>query len=242
MSYCVNCGVRLGEPERKCPLCGVQVINPVQPVNPDTPPNHPLPDEGRYRPERFDRRTIASIISSALALPALLSGAVDLIYGGALSWSLFVIGAAVMIWVFSALPLLHTRAESLHRGLLAILVPDSIALLMYLWVIERLTSPDEWFVLLALPVAGTACLLVILNAYLIERRLLRGLNALVGILLSIALLVVVVEIATELNLDRAARVSWSLFIAIPVIILSVTLLLLGRNRGFREDMARRLHF
>lgn len=242
MSYCVNCGVRLGDAERKCPLCGVQVINPVRPYDPDAPHPHPLPDGSAMPRTRFDRRTIAFVISCALALPGLLCVAVDLIYGNPLDWSLYVVGAVVTVWVFFALPLLHTRVEARERGLLPILIPDAVALLTYLWVIERLASPDEWFVLLALPIAGTFCLLVIVMGLLIERRKLRGLYALVGILLSIAVLVVVIEIATELNIDRSVRITWSLFAVIPAVVLSGILLFLGRSRAFREDVSRKLHF
>ena len=28
MSYCVNCGVKLKNSEKKCPLCNTKVINP----------------------------------------------------------------------------------------------------------------------------------------------------------------------------------------------------------------------
>ena len=31
MSYCVNCGVELEKSEKRCPLCGVEGINPAQP-------------------------------------------------------------------------------------------------------------------------------------------------------------------------------------------------------------------
>ena len=42
MSYCVQCGVRLAQQEKKCPLCGTPVINP----NPqETKEDHLYPDE-----------------------------------------------------------------------------------------------------------------------------------------------------------------------------------------------------
>lgn len=242
MSFCVNCGVRLGETERKCPLCGVQVINPVQPFQAGTPSLYPAPEGTGTAARRIDRRTIAFIVTCVLVLPALICVAVDLVYGGVLDWSLYVVGAAVMIWVFLALPLLYTRIESSERGPAAILIPDAVALMTYLWVIERLSAPDSWFVPLALPIAGTLCLLVIVNVILIDRRILRHLYALVGILLSVAILVVMIEIATELSMGETVHVTWSLFAAIPAVVLSAVLLLLGRNPAFREDMARKMHF
>ncbi len=242
MSFCVNCGVRLGASERKCPLCGVQVINPIQPQRTRTPALYP-PADGSCSPvARFDRRTIAFVITCVLALPALLSAAVDWVYGDALSWSLYVLGAAVMLWVFFVLPLLATRAESRERSPAALLIPDTVALLTYLWLIERLSAPDTWFVTLALPIAGTVCLLVIVNAVLIHRCVLRGLYALVAILLAVAWLVVTIEVVTGWAIDQTLRVTWSLLAAIPLVVFVLILLLLGRNPAFRADVARKMHF
>ena len=35
MSYCVNCGVELARCEKKCPLCGVEAVNPASPAGPE---------------------------------------------------------------------------------------------------------------------------------------------------------------------------------------------------------------
>ncbi len=242
MSFCVNCGVRLGTGERKCPLCGVQVINPIQPYRAGDPALYPPPDDTCPPVTRFDRRTIAFVVTCVLALPALLSAAVNLVYGGVLSWSLYVLGAAVTLWVLFVLPLLPTRIELRERGPAALLIPDTVVLLTYLWLIERLSAPDTWFVPLALPIAGTVCLLVIVNAILIHRCVLRGLYALVAILLSVAWLVVTIEVVTGWAIDQTLRVTWSLLAAIPIVVLVVILILLGRNPAFREDVARKMHF
>ena len=44
MSYCVNCGVELEKSEKKCPLCGVEVINPAQPPEDKEPRQRPYPN------------------------------------------------------------------------------------------------------------------------------------------------------------------------------------------------------
>ena len=44
MSYCVNCGVELEKSEKKCPLCGVEVINPKEPPQDKEPRQRPYPN------------------------------------------------------------------------------------------------------------------------------------------------------------------------------------------------------
>ena len=44
MSYCVNCGVELEKSEKRCPLCGVEVINPAQPPEDKEPRQRPYPN------------------------------------------------------------------------------------------------------------------------------------------------------------------------------------------------------
>ena len=53
MSYCVNCGVELAASERRCPLCGVEVINPREPFD-ENGERPEMPTAGQ-RPEMGER-------------------------------------------------------------------------------------------------------------------------------------------------------------------------------------------
>ena len=54
MSYCVNCGVKLAPSEKKCPLCGVPVVNPRDPWV--EPSHRPYPKQVERVMHRIDRR------------------------------------------------------------------------------------------------------------------------------------------------------------------------------------------
>ena len=105
-----------------------------------------------------------------------------------------------------------------------------------------MTDPDGWFLKLGLPVAGTACFLIIANAQLVALRRLRGLYALASFLVSTALLAVAIELSVAGYFGDPVTIAWSLLVSAPCMLVAIILILLGRNPRIREDMVRRLHF
>ena len=66
MSYCVNCGVELEKSEKCCPLCGVEVHNPLDPYDPQAPRPYPQRVERLIR--RKDRRYFLLLASLFLQM------------------------------------------------------------------------------------------------------------------------------------------------------------------------------
>ena len=99
MSYCVKCGVELDEGAERCPLCG-------------TPAWKPDETEPRYFPTkpaevpRASRRAAAALLTAMLASVSLCCGLLNLILPTEHPWALYVAGAAVMLWIWFALPML----------------------------------------------------------------------------------------------------------------------------------------
>ena len=98
MSYCVNCGVELDSTASFCPLCRTPVVNPRQPVDTGSPP--PFPTERREVPPA-SKAELAILVSSMLASVAVCCGLLNLVLRSGHIWSLYVIGAAAMLWVLS---------------------------------------------------------------------------------------------------------------------------------------------
>ena len=94
MSYCVNCGVELDDTARFCPLCHTPVLNPSQPVNISVPP--PFPDERGEVPPAV-KRDAAILLSSMLVSVAVCCGVLNMFLKPERTWSVYVIGAAVML-------------------------------------------------------------------------------------------------------------------------------------------------
>ncbi|MDD3921369.1 MAG: hypothetical protein PHO41_09390, partial [Eubacteriales bacterium] len=102
MSYCVNCGVELEASERHCPLCGVEVINPKEPVDPSRP--RPYSNKVAMIQGRVERRYTAFIITVLMALAACVCVMADLVYQGTLSWSAIVLVSLTFLWVLAVMP------------------------------------------------------------------------------------------------------------------------------------------
>ena len=74
MSYCVNCGVELGQSAEKCPLCGTQAWHPEH-WTPDAPyfPTKPAVVEP------VSKRALALVLTSMLVSVSLCCGMLNLI-------------------------------------------------------------------------------------------------------------------------------------------------------------------
>lgn len=234
MSYCVNCGVELADSERACPLCGVEVNNPAHPYDPSAPKPFPPALDLLMPPD--NRKFLSAVISLLLSLPAAVCLACDLAYTGGLGWSMLVAGAMAALWVF-IVPMLLLRR---HKILLGAAL-DTGALLMYLWLVERFVSGGSWFRGLALPLVLLLAVIVFID-YLLISRAVHGKfrQAAVGMASTLVLLFGI-EICVNRYLGQPVHLSWSLIVAIPCIILTLLLLLLGRREHFKEQMKKRLH-
>ena len=98
MSYCVNCGVELDATARACPLCHTPVQNPNRPVDAELPP--PFPSR-RKEVQPASKKELALLISAMFASVAVLCGVLNLFFlHSGRPWSLYVVGAAVMLWLW----------------------------------------------------------------------------------------------------------------------------------------------
>ena len=97
MSYCVNCGVKLNPGAKVCPLCGTPAWKP----DPTAPAYFPT-KRAEVRPA--SRREGAILITAMLSSVSLCCGMLNLLLPTERPWWLYVVGAAVMLWVWFALP------------------------------------------------------------------------------------------------------------------------------------------
>ena len=128
MSYCVNCGVELDDTAAFCPLCHTPVHNPNQPVNQTAP--KPFPTERKEVPPA-SKLQVAILLSTILASVAVCCGVLNVFLRTQRTWSLYVIGAALMIWIWTVPPLLHHRKDTFRLQLLA----DVLAIAVYVSLI-----------------------------------------------------------------------------------------------------------
>ena len=107
MSYCVNCGVELDGSLKKCPLCNTPVINPCE-LQKLTEQNAPYPKEkGQVDVvKRKDLAILTTVVLSATALCCLLLNI--FVFSGS-PWSLFIIGACLILFVLIFPLVIYTK-------------------------------------------------------------------------------------------------------------------------------------
>ena len=224
MSYCVECGVKLGEAEEKCPLCGTVMQNPIHPYNPRVP--KPFPMRTQEQNLQMDRRYLLGLISMAMLLPAALCMVLDLFFGGRITWSLYPVGALVLLFVALAVPILVKK----HRIYVTIAI-DALVLLGYLKLVELLSNAEGWFTPVVFPVIIMASLMVLGTTASIRAT----------ILTLVALLSLAIELLVSSQVLKQLHVAWSPFVMLPCGFIALMLYLIQSHKPLREELKKRLH-
>ena len=233
MSYCVNCGVELDGTAEFCPLCQTPVCNPGRPVEWDSPT--PFPTEpGEVLPASM--KEAAALISAMLISVALCCGLLNLFFRTGHIWSLYVIGAAAMLWVFLVPPLLWRRLP-----LPAVTLLDAAAIGLYILLIAWELDGLEWCVHLALPVTGLLALILLGQVLLFHKRRLSILSTISVVIASVAVFIMGLELVGDLYFHGAWGPSWSLVVLIVAGALEIPVTVVRRVPGLRREAQRRFH-
>lgn len=229
--YCAKCGVKLAEPEEKCPLCGTQPGDPI-PRDLTVPRLYPA---NPYPKAAMKKGALNGTILFLFGIPLLLTLFIDLRTADGLSWFWYAAGGLVLGYLVLALPLWFQRPNPV------IFVPcDFGAAGLYLLLIDLLTK-GGWFLPFALPVTAGAGILVTavvaLLRYVPQGRLyISG-----GAFLATGAYLVMLEFL----LVPAFGIGFSGWSVYPLIVLSILgglLIFLAISSTAREKMERKLFF
>lgn len=235
MAYCVHCGVKLSESEKKCPLCNTTVIDPAQPFDPAVPRAYPIrtPEQQIKRNKRF----LLLLFALLFLAPALLCLMVDLLPGSGISWSIYPSGALALFFVAASIPVLFPRGWDL-----ASLGADFIALNGYLFLVERETDSGVWFFPIVFPSLLMGAVLLLLICIARRCRWLNKLSGLAAVILAIGAECLGIEIVLSLHGLGHAAFFWSPYVAGPCVFIALVLFFINGNRTVREEVRRRAHF
>ena len=87
--YCIQCGVKLADTEKRCPLCGTVPFHPDIPREKGTP----LYPPDRYPRQQVSRKGVLGVVTILLMIPMLITLICDLGINARITWSGYVIGA-----------------------------------------------------------------------------------------------------------------------------------------------------
>ena len=229
--YCVSCGVKLANTEKKCPLCNTDVFHPTV----KQPPTQPLYPKNKMPQTGSRSNVLNGAIILLFFIPLLTTFFCDFQTNGRLDWFGVVAGALVVSYVAFALPHWFKTPNPV------IFVPCSFAAItLYVLYINYLTD-GEWFLSFAFPVIGGLCLItctvVTLTHYLRKGRLyiIGGAFIALGVFMML----------TEFLLDTTFHLSfvgWSIYPLVVLALLGGLLIFLAINHTARETLERKLFF
>lgn len=227
--YCINCGVKLADTEKRCPLCGMEAFHPdlVRGEAELLYPSH------RYPVPQVNSRA-AQIIVTTMALMALLITLVcDIQINGRVTWSGYVAGALLVGYVVFVLPFWFRRPNPV------VFVPCGFAAIgLYLLYINCVTG-GHWFLSFAFPVTGCVGLIVTTVVVLL-RYLHRGrLYIFGGAAIALGAFMPLMEFLIYATFNRPRFMVWSMYPLIALVLLGGMLIFLAICRPARETMERK---
>ena len=235
MSYCVNCGVELEKSEQRCPLCGVEVVNPAESFD-ENAVVRPYPKHVERLNARIDRRYAATFLSLLLLIPVFVCIFTNMVTSGTISWSLYVLGGALVLFAWLLLPLLLNR-----RNVYACVLIDGLAAALFLLGVELITD-ESWFFSLGLPLAVWVTLYALIIAWLSVRENKRDLFVKLAIALAVSgALVVFIECTVNFYRHLPLWPRWSAYALFPCLVLSVIVLLLNKRAKLKSELKRRFY-
>lgn len=228
--YCVNCGVKLGDSEKKCPLCGITAYHP------ELPPQQGqrLYPQDRYPVQQVRPRSALIILTTLFLLPILITLLCDLQINGCVTWSGYVIGALLLGYEMFILPMWFRKPNPV------VFVPCGFAAVALYLLYINLATGGKWFLSFAFPMVGAICAIVttvvVLTRYLSRKTwwfTFGGANIALGGSM------VLMEFLINITFQRPFM-AWSLYPLIVLVLVGGMLIFLGINRQAREKMERKL--
>lgn len=229
--FCIKCGVKLEDTEKKCPLCGTAVYHP-ELQQPSAPPLYP---DNKMPEKHTGTKALNGAVIFLFLLPLSICIYADLSMDGKLEWAGYVAGALALAYVAFALPLWFRKPNPV------IFVPcNFVAAGLYLLYINFATG-GNWFLSFALPVIGGICLIVSAVVTLVYYLRRGRLYIFGGAFIALGLFMLPIELLMSAAFGLRF-VGWSVYPLVVLVLLGGLLIYFAINNAAREIMERKLFF
>ena len=229
--YCINCGVKLADSEKKCPLCNTEVCHPnfVQKTDAALYPKNKMPKA------HAGTKALSGAIIILFLIPLAVCFFADIQKDGNIDWFGFALGALAVLYVSIPLPFWFRNPNPV------IFVPCSFAAVILYLMYINLAVGGDWFLTFALPVTAVLCLittsLTVLLRYLKKGRL----YIFGGAFIAVSALILLIEYLLSITFD-IAFIGWSVYPLVVLLLFGGLLIYLAINRSARELLERKLFF
>lgn len=230
MSYCVNCGVKLKNSEKKCPLCNTKVINP----NKIDTEYEPIYSNKVENFKRINYKYLSKIVILILMITAFLILLLDYASSRSITWSLYIVASILYLGTHLSFAVIKNIYISLFIHL--------ISTELFMLFIAYMTNGMHWYLYLVLPFIFIVWIYIMLVTYLIKRKKGEFLKKLsLGLLFS-GLTVIAVEACIDLFRYNFINYNWSFYASLPITIISTLTFILSYSKRIVDEIRQRMFF
>lgn len=237
MSYCVNCGVKLEQSLKTCPLCHTPVINPNELNTVDfSNASGPFATvKGEVEPMK--KHDIGLWLTLVFGSTAIACGILNFFVFNHNYWSIPVIGACIIMWLFFC-PRMFLPQIPVSLNLLI----SAVSIIFYELAITLMTKNDRWFFEIALPITLVLMALVALSGVFYKFIAKSLIATVLYFFVDVAFLSVAIECYVDKFMGQEPHIFWSAIVFSVCAVISVALIAILSMKRLREHVRKRLHF
>ena len=228
MSYCVNCGVKLKESEKVCPLCNTKVINP----NNLKTEFIPAYSQNIEKTKKVNKKYLCFLITIILMGVTIITVLCNLIFTGNITWSIYV--------VVSILFLNSKLSFVLFKNKFFPLFIDLLTTETLIYVIAYLNNGLHWFYYLVCPFIFIIWIYIILCTFVLSKKKYNLLRRFSVAFSFISVILLIIESCIDMYKYEKITINWSIYAILPIIIIGTILFLISYNRKLIEEIKQRI--
>ena len=225
--YCIKCGVKLGDSEKKCPLCGTAAFHPevIREKGEDAYPRGKVPV--------INKSVVAAAVLTAMfIIPIITVLLCDLRVYGRVTWSGYVVGALLLAYITVVLPMWFRAPNPV------IFVPCVFAAAGGYVLYIDLALDGGWFLSFAFPIIGCIGLTVTAMVALFRYIKKGGLYILGGAFCFIGICMLPIEFLASYTFGVGRFIGWSLYPLSSLVLIGAFLIFLAIYAPARKYLER----
>ena len=229
--YCIKCGVKLADTEKKCPLCNTVVCHP----DFEQTAERPLYPSNKLPKNNSGSKALNGIVIILFLIPMFVCFFADWFLDGKIEWFGYVAGALLVSYVVIALPLWFKKPNPV------IFVPcNFVTTALYLLYIN-LATDGNWFMSFAFPVISGLCIIVCTVVTLMYYLRSGKLYILGGAFMALGAFMLLIEFLIKITFGLYFM-GWSIYPLVVLFMFGGLLIYLAINSSAREMLERKLFF
>ena len=167
---------------------------------------------------------------------AICCGLLNLALRPDIRWSLYAVGAALMLWIWFVPPLIWRKMPFLLKVFI-----NLCAVCLYVLLIALASNGMEWYARLALPILFAGTVICLAVCWLLRDHRRSILSSAIILLVSVGLQCGAVEFFVDRFLYGSWRPGWSLIVLAVCLGFCVPLIVMRCVPSLREEVRRRFH-